>query len=319
MDEILQSTLGKLTNYFLIRNYDYLWLRTMLEQAAATKTVGSTLITGSSHALYGIQENCWNNAFNCSMHSQDIFYNFQCAKRVLNAAEPGRFVRCIIIMGYYVPSQDLSLNKRNREIWISKVYYPIFRDAHHWENPSHMDLWDGIEISAPAESSVTPEFIKSVCEQAAIHKLLKYGTYFSELNPRGNYFGLKDPWEQVPQKIRLALGKERAEGHNLFIRYKNSFLENKSLFKDFIRFLHDRGVQPIVAVTPFTPEYNHFLQAELRAGMEELLGSVTEDFYFVDFNQVEGVFDPTDFTDTDHLGSTGAQKVSAILAETFGK
>ena len=61
LDQVLQ-----ISQQLILRSYDYLWLHTMLEQAANTQVSGSTLITGSSHALNGIQENCWNSAFNCS-------------------------------------------------------------------------------------------------------------------------------------------------------------------------------------------------------------------------------------------------------------
>ena len=58
-----EPILSHLAAQFFSRNYDYLWLRAMLEQAGKTKTDGSTLITGSSHALNGIKENCWKRAF----------------------------------------------------------------------------------------------------------------------------------------------------------------------------------------------------------------------------------------------------------------
>ena len=103
-------------NQFFSRNYDYLWLKTMLDQAGKSNTQGSTLIVGSSHALNGIKEDCWSRAFNCSMHSQDIYYDFQCARRVLDSAEKGIFSRCFIVMGYYIAYQDLSLSKVSREI-----------------------------------------------------------------------------------------------------------------------------------------------------------------------------------------------------------
>ncbi len=82
-DAEINRLISQLAAQFLFRNYDFLWLRTMLEQAADTKACGATLITGSSHALNGIRESCWNSAYNCSMHSQDIYYDFQCARRVL--------------------------------------------------------------------------------------------------------------------------------------------------------------------------------------------------------------------------------------------
>lgn len=319
MEHSLQNILGEIAGQFLSRNYDYLWLRTMLEQAANTKTAGSTLITGSSHALNGIKESCWKNAFNCSMHSQDIYYDFQCARRVLNAAEPGRFARCFIVLGYYIAYQDLSLSKISRETMIANVYYPIFRDAHHWESPIRRDLWDWMEINIPTGHSLTPECIKSTCEQAAARKLLEYGTYYSEIRPRGTYFNLNGrTWAQVSSQERRAMGKIRAEEHNKIFQHKDSFRENGEILRDFIRFLYACQVQPIVAIPPFSPEYNQFVLPQLRAGMPKLLEAVPEDVYYVDFNEIDGVFVPADFMDTDHLSAAGAEKVSSMLAEAFG-
>lgn len=307
-----EPILSHLAAQFFSRNYDYLWLRAMLEQAGKTKTDGSTLITGSSHALNGIKENCWKRAFNCSMHSQDIYYDFQCAKRALDTAEKGRFARCFIVMGYYIAYQDLSRSKVSRETMISNIYYPIFRNSHNWENPSHRDLWDGLgEI---------PEPIQKHCEQIAIQKLLEYGSYYSEIRPRGTLFDLKGrTWEQVSKQERMAMGQARAADHNRIFQHKESFEENKGILQEFIRYLYAREVQPIVVITPFSEEYNCFILPEMKAGVLELLDAAQEDIHYVDFNQALELFEPADFMDTDHLSLKGAEKVSNILVEMFGK
>lgn len=311
--------LGTIASQFLARNYDYLWLSTMLKQAAAASTDGSTLITGSSHALNAIQESCWNNAFNCSMHSQDIYYDFMCAKRVLGAAKRGRFSRCFIVMGYYIAYQDLSRSKVSRETMIKNVYYPIFQDGHHWDAPAR-DLWDWLEIKLPAKSPVTQQAIQAACEQAAANKLLEYGTYYSPLRPRGSYFNLGGrTWAQVSPEERLAMGRQRAEEHNRIFEHKQSFEENKQLLKEFVHFLYQHEVQPIVVITPFSAEYNRFVLPGLRQGVEELLAGVPEDVYYVDFNQLDGLFGPADFMDTDHLSAAGAEKASLMLAAEFGR
>lgn len=303
--------LSQAATQFFWRNYDYLWLRTMLEQAANTKTPGSTLITGSSHALNGIKESCWSNAFNCSMHSQDIYYDFQCARRVLEQAQKGRFARCFIIMGYYIAYQDLSRSKVSRETMIANIYYPIFNDAHNWESPSRRNLWDGLgEI---------PEAAKDVCEQAAVKKLLEYGTYYSEIRPRGTLFDLKGrAWAQVSSQERAAMGAVRAEDHTKIFQHKDSLEENKRILTEFVQFLYQKDVQPIVAITPFSPEYNRFVLPEMRAGVLELIDAVPQDVHYVDFNQAPDLFGPEDFMDTDHLSASGAEKVSGILVDMFG-
>ena len=180
-----------LATQFFRQNYDYLWLRAMLEKCALAPT-GSTLVTGSSHALNGIQETAWNHAINCSMHSQDLYYDYQCAKKAIFSAAAGAFTRCFIVMGYYIAYQDLSRSKVSRETVITNVYYPIFQDAHNWENPSQRALWDGIGDSIPYP-------IRKLCEQAGMKKLLEYGSYYSEIRPRGTLFDLKGRiWAQVP-------------------------------------------------------------------------------------------------------------------------
>lgn len=304
--------LEALAGQFFWRNYDYLFLRTMLEQAANTKSSGSTLITGSSHALNGIKESCWHNAFNCSMHSQDLYYDFQCARRVLDHTQPGQFVRCFIVMGYYIAYQDLSRSKVSRETMIANVYYPIFQNAHNWDQPSRRNLWEGI--------GDIPDAIKVLCEQAAVQKLLEYGTYYSEIRPRGTLFDLKGrTWAQVPESERLAMGQYRAQDHNKIFQHKASLEENKQTLRSYVAFLIERGVLPVVVITPFSPEYNRFVLPEMKAGVLELLDAVPQDVHYVDFNQSPEIFDSTDFMDTDHLSASGAGKVSRILVEMFGE
>lgn len=296
---------------FLGRNYDYLWLSTMLNQAATTKVPGSTLITGSSHALNGIKESCWKRAFNCSMHSQDIYYDFQCARRVLEHAQPGQYARCFIVMGYYIAYQDLSRSKVSRETTIANIYYPIFQDAHHWESPILRSPWDGF--------GDIPEPVKALCEQAAVQKVLEYGTYYSEIRPRGTLFDLKGrAWAQVSQPERSAMGQTRAADHNKISPHKESLEENKQILRQFIRFLYDHAVQPVVVITPFSDEYNRLVLPEMKDGVLELLDAVPEDVHYVDFNQAPELFGPEDFMDTDHLSEKGAEKVSSILADMFG-
>ena len=298
-------------NQFFSRNYDYLWLKTMLDQAGKSNTQGSTLIVGSSHALNGIKEDCWSRAFNCSMHSQDIYYDFQCARRVLDSAEKGIFSRCFIVMGYYIAYQDLSLSKVSRETVISNIYYPICRDAHNWTDPSHRDLWYGL--------GDTPEPIKNLCSQLAAQKLLEYGTYYSEIRPRGTLFDLKGRvWAEVPSSERMAMGQARAADHNKIFQHKESLEENKEIIKQFVAYLYEHEVQPIVVITPFSAEYNCFVLPEMKAGVLELLDAVPQDIHYVDFNQALDLFDAADFMDTDHLSARGAEKMSAILTEMFG-
>ncbi len=311
MSENVNSDLIALADQFFRRNYDYLYLKTMLEKARTTAVPNSTLITGSSHALNGIWEGAWKNAVNCSMHSQDIYYDFQCAKSVLEATSGYTFTRCMIVMGYYIAFQDLSLSKVSRETMISRVYYPIFHDAHNWSDPTAAGLWAGMgSIQEP---------VKEFCEQTASALVMELGSYYNRIRPRGSYFDLKGrKWAEVSVQEREAMGQYRASEHNNVLKHTASLAENKEILKEFVRLLYLNGIQPIVAITPFTQEYNRYVRQDLRDGVLELLDSVPEDVHFVDFNQAPDLFDAADFMDTDHLSQQGAKKVSGILAEMFG-
>lgn len=178
----LNDILSRLSDQFLICNYDYLYLRTMLEKCASVPE-GSTLIVGSSHALNGIYENAWYHAVNCSMHSQDIYYDYLCARRAILSAGKGHFTRCFIIMGYYIAYQDLSRSTVSRETVITNIYYPIFGDARHWASPTGHDPWERF--------GDIPEPIKTACEQVAVQKIKEYGTYYTDIRSRGTYFDLE--------------------------------------------------------------------------------------------------------------------------------
>lgn len=103
---------------FLKKNYNYLWLKTMLEKGRQVSDYAdATLITGSSHALNGVKETVWKNAVNCSMHSQDIYYDFLCAQTVIEGT--AQFKRCFIVFGYYIAYQDLSRSQGMRDCIVS--------------------------------------------------------------------------------------------------------------------------------------------------------------------------------------------------------
>ncbi len=301
-----------LARQFFARNYDYLWLKAMLGKARGMSAPGSTLITGSSHSLNGIRESVWASAVNCSMHSQDLYYDFLCAKNTLSSTRNGQpFSKCFIVMGYYIAFQDLSLSKVSRQTMISNVYYPIFRDAHNWPNPVPMDLW--------APFGNVPRQVREACERVLSAKILEYGTYYNEARSRGCLFDLKGrTWAQTAAEEKDAMGRYRAADHNRVLEHADSLKENQEILKDFVRFLHTKDVLPVVVVTPFTRAYNRYVRKELKEAVPALLDAVPQDVHYVDFNQTPELFEDADFMDTDHLSARGARKVSSILVEMFG-
>ena len=109
----------------------------------------------------------------------------------------------------------------------------------------------------------------------------------------------------MTEEERITLGKARAGDHNKLFQYKASKEENHILFRDFVHFLHQHGVRPILVTAPFTKEYNRFILPEMKAGMLELLDDVPESVLYMDLNQQADLFNLADFTDTDHLSASG--------------
>ncbi len=304
MQEELMNAISSIANQYLMVNYDMVWLKTMLKKGQQSVGKG-TLITGSSHALNGINEKYIDNCVNCSMHSQDIYYDFLCAKTILEKAPANAYIRCFIIMGYYIPFQDLSKSTVMRNMMISPVYYPVFGDAHNWHEPERVDPW--------RYATDTPEEARKICEMLAEQLILQKETYYSDLKQRKSFFDLGGRrWCDLSQEEMDAYGKERALSHNKMVVHEASFIENCDILKDYVRLLQLHNITPAVVITPFTPAYNKYIDNRYREAVVEMLDKVEGTIHYIDFNDSD-MFDETDFMDTDHLNAAGADKVSFLL------
>ena len=267
----------QLCERFLKKNYNYIWLKTMLEKGKGfTDHTNATLITGSSHALNGIRETAWKNALNCSMHSQDLYYDFLCARTVVKGT--ARFQRCFIVFGYYIAYQDLSLSKGMRDYVVSPVYYPIFGDAHNWSEPVAADIWkDFKELSAETMAQCENWSRKTICKEA---------TYYSQFRRRKPFFDFEGRfWWELTAEDQDRYARQRAEGHNSILKYTDSFYENMQILKDYVHFLHLQDVMPIVVIPPFSSAYNRYIDKNLKTAVTEMTESLAESLCFVDFNK----------------------------------
>ena len=304
MQADLRDAISSIANQYLRVNYDLVWLKAMLKKGQSVNS-GGTLVTGSSHALNGINERYINNCVNCSMHSQDIYYDFLCAKNILEKTNTKAYDRCFIIMGYYIPFQDLSKSTVMRNMVISPVYYPTFGDAHNWEEPNMIDPW--------RYAKDTPEEARKICEMLAEQLILQKGTYYSDLKERKSFFDLGNKkWFELSEEEMDAYGKERAVSHNKMVVHEASFTENCEILKDYVRLLQLYEVVPAMIITPFTPAYNKYIDERYKEAIMEMLDKVEGTIHYIDFNESD-MFDNTDFMDTDHLNVQGANKVSMIL------
>lgn len=297
---------------YLDKNYNYVYLKTALEKGKNQQKSNASLVTGSSHSLCGIDVNILKNTTNCSMHSQDIYYDFKCAREVLDVnATP--FTKCFIVMGYYMASQDLSKGTKSGNANIIKTYYPLFGDAHNCI---------GLEKYNPREGFELKEGLAEQIELMAMERLVREGNYYNFYKKPVPYQPKlwkdikKCMWYMYTEEEKEIVGQARAEEHNKAIKYIDSFNENKEIFKDYIHYLSLKNIEPIVVVMPFARQYTKYVEPIQKEMFMELLNTPAEDIQYIDFNDAD-CFDDCDFNDADHLNENGAGKVSTILRNMF--
>lgn len=300
-------------DYFLNYNYEYFFMKSRYKYIRNSKNTNMVLVTGSSHSLYGINGYAWNDLVNCSMFSQDIYYDFVCGKCAVESSV-GRFDRCIIIMGYYMAFQDLSKAKQGGHKIISKVYYPLFNDARNWKEPCKYEKWYKYynDYGATQEDGLEA----TICNQ-----IMNNRNYFKDrLGKRGSYFDFGGrEWGDISLEERDSYGIERAEQHNKHLKHIDCLEDNKHILADYVHLLRINNIHPILVVTPFSKEYCKYVDKSMIDGFHEMLAYIKEDYEFKDMNDDSNQYDCRDFVDTDHLSKKGSEKVSKELVNCYGK
>lgn len=84
---------------FLMANYDYTFLSRKIVEAATNKKL-RILCVGSSYSLFGIiEKKLKHKAINLSLPSQDLYYAYKIAERVVTNNDNIKY--CIIGCSYY--------------------------------------------------------------------------------------------------------------------------------------------------------------------------------------------------------------------------
>lgn len=308
MDEFISN----LTYKFMKENYNYVYLNTMTK-LMNTKPHNTTLVVGSSHALNGIDVFCFDNAINCSMHTQDIYYDYQCIKRaIMHSHGKTKIEKCFIVFGYYIAFQDVSRAENIGEKMLSEVYYPIFEDCHNYERKMDNNIWNKYNISE--------QNIKDMVEIESMRMLAYRKQYYSDLRirvPLYDFGGRK--WKNLTDDERNMYGDMRAKAHNKHVKYKESYIENCEVLNECISMLLANEIVPVIIIPPFTEEYLVRIDEGMRDAVDDMLGKISDKAEVIDFNRLNIGINMDDFIDTDHLNGRGAYKISNYLVDRFGK
>lgn len=276
-------------------NYEFFYLDSM-HYICENREI-DTIITGLSYGMDGIDaEQLSFPSLNFSMRAQDLYYDFLHAQYAVKKNK-GKIKRCIITLGLYSLHYDLSLS--SNKFKCIKTYEPLFGDCHH-ATAAKLDVqnavWDRSREFAHIFFGENPSF---------------YGKAITRKHT-SIYVASKGGWENLSEIQRKEYANNLAEKHNKHIKYEQTFEENCIILKEYIKFLMDNKIMPIVVVLPFSREY---LDCISPVYQEKILEELEKMKYRIDYiNMNEGnLFETKDFSDADHLNERGAAKATELM------
>lgn len=290
-------------------NYDYNYLMKSLEKSKDTDI--ETLVVGNSYPLTGIDMNLITpKGISLALSSQDLYYSYQLAKV---AIENNKNIKtCIIGGGYYLVNHDLSKARSEYSVsMVKNTYYPILKDKHNSETVETIEILN-------LEKVLKDKIIEYIFNLT----ILDY--YFKDLIFRDNngYFNLNFKREmnsmlggiklsEISESEKYRLGKIRANQHNKLSNYKQTTKEYNQIFNEFICYLHEKNVKPIIIVFPNTRYYSEFLNESYEREFYNIINKISEKFRIklIDFSKKD-IFEESDFIDFDHMNETGAMKIT---------
>ena len=288
-------------------NYDYYYLKNALAHASSAQC--DTIITGSSYARYGIDENMLSHEVNMSLPSQDLYYSL---KGIYQVCAQNKNIRNIVLCcGYYYFHSDMSRTTNSYEIQrLPKVYKQIFDDIHNCPllPPKCEILYQSeiFDIQNVLDIFTTAEYEKH---------------YFHRDNPRKKSASIEwedktKEWIQLSDDEKYLAGQRRADQHNTSKKHTLSFVENSHLFNELSVYCQKNNINLLVVVTPVTKYYLNTLYSDFKDSFYQVLNESDGVIHLLDL--IDNIFfEENDFNDTDHLSDIGASKMTQLILDTL--
>lgn len=308
----LMNLLFSISEKLYYGRYDYNYLLKSMEQARRCDI--ETIVVGNSYPLTGIDTKVFKGkTVSLALSSQDLYYSYKLAASAIK--NNSNIKKCIIGAGYYLVNHDLSKSKNEDAIRrVKDVYYPILGDKHNSR-----------AVEEPEKITVTETLNDNVI--SFIFSLNFLEDYFKELIYRSNdkYFNsyITREMNSIMKDIKLSdvnedekwrLGRWRAEQHNKLSKYTETPKEYEEVFNEFIDFLKENKVEPIIVVFPNTKYYNKFLNENYEKEFYSIISRKQNhcELRVIDFSK-DSMFLEEDFIDFDHMNQKGAEKLTMEL------
>ncbi|TYS63754.1 glycosyltransferase [Bacillus infantis] len=259
------------------------------------------LITGLSYLEVGIEKELLNyKTYNFANSSQDLYYDYEIAKWLCNYDEIKRNIKYVIIgIGYYSFEYDLSLSSHQNRVL---MYYPFISKLHNFEGNREL-LQEYVEL------------------KNLMSLLFKYDFRTRIFN------AVKDLSEENWNKlISGKLTYEKIEhGRDLVIRdcnknYPETVIENIKIITEYIEFLLENNITPILLVCPTTKYYHKNFSNRIKNEFKDIIDNLTKTYNIELLDYFDSTaFSEEDFYDVSHLNKKGAKKLTSILNQEISR
>lgn len=284
----IDSFINKYYDYEIYRAYDYY---------INCKKPLEAFITGISYHEVAIDtKQLPNNIINLAVSSQDLFYDYEWAKMVLNNQEISKNIKYAIIgLSYYSFEYDLSKSNFKDRVC---MYYPIFKKCHsHYSSSEIIKNYNEF-------NQVAPKVLKKDYSD------FLFSTFRENSDSLWEKFisGIMD--EEEIKKDSWMVEKDCNKNYPITVQ------ENIKILKEYIQLLKTKGIKPIVVVCPTSEHYYSRFSPRIKSEFIDIINKVKDEFNI----EVLDYFESKDFTDNDfynvsHLNKEGAKKFTKMLRE----
>lgn len=243
-----------------------------------------TLVTGSSYSSFGFQRHVYKNkAVNISAPSQDLYYDYNLVKWAIENTELNALKEVIIGLSYYSFEYDMSLSSMKGNVYLYNKNLGLSHNL--------------INIDAVIDG---------------VDETIKIGNEIFNFTKDNRVIFTVD--ENDNQNIlNNEIGKRQAE-LDCRKNYPNTVNENIMILSEYIEFLQERNIKPILLVFPTSKYYYNNFSDRIEKEFKTIINFLKKkyNFEFIDcFRCLE--FDYSDFRDVSHLNFKGGEKFTKIL------
>lgn len=246
--------------------------------------------TGNSHTCMGLDANQFKyKLLNFGRSSQDLYYGYQIAKRVLTPPKQGggtniRYALIGLAPYFFQTDQSLYYSENFRLL----SYAIAFKDLHNFwlKSEQYCDLFNEEFIS-----------IKLPLERLDINNVMGEKTQLRFMN--------------FASRMKA---RERTETwKNKY--YPNTRTEYLKIFDNYLSLCEENSVRPIMFLLPVSECYKKYYSKRILSEFYHFIGEANKKYPnagFIDGWRISG-FEDSDFYDVDHMNIKGAAKFSKIL------